>query len=104
MLACRLLLKWPMTKSEFTSAEQTSGRPGVAPVIDDEIGPRESLRISLASKHEVLTADGARPALEILRSRPHAWIDLVTVDRNMPGMRGDEVDNSFDRDTTGETI
>ncbi|MFT5441772.1 MAG: DNA-binding NtrC family response regulator [Myxococcota bacterium] len=54
-------------------------------VVDDEKGPRESLRMILSSSHTVLTAEGSDRALEILRSR---HVDLVTVDLNMPGVQG----------------
>lgn len=57
-------------------------------VIDDERGPRESLRMILAPNHRVLTARSGSEALEMLRSEP---VDLVTLDLNMPGMTGQEV-------------
>lgn len=57
-------------------------------VVDDERGPRESLRMILSGSYEVLSADDGAAALEILRSEE---IDLVTVDLQMPGMKGDEL-------------
>ncbi len=57
-------------------------------IVDDERGPRESLRMILSGDHRVLTAEDGTSALEILRTD---WIDLVTVDLNMPGMKGDEL-------------
>jgi cyclic di-GMP phosphodiesterase len=57
-------------------------------IVDDERGPRESLRMILAGQHRVLTAESGASALDILRTEP---IDLVTVDLNMPGMKGDEL-------------
>ena len=57
-------------------------------VVDDERGPRESLRMILSGSHQVTTADEGAEALEILRTES---IDLVTVDLNMPGMKGDEL-------------
>ena len=57
-------------------------------VVDDERGPRESLRMILSGSHQVTTAAEGAEALEILRTKS---IDLVTVDLNMPGMRGDEL-------------
>ncbi len=57
-------------------------------IVDDERGPRESLRMILAPNHTVLQAECGAEALEILRSNE---VDLVTVDLNMPGMRGDEL-------------
>jgi putative nucleotidyltransferase with HDIG domain len=57
-------------------------------VVDDERGPRESLRMILAPAHRVLLAANGSEALERLRSTP---IDLVTLDLNMPGIKGDEL-------------
>ena len=57
-------------------------------VVDDERGPRESLRMILSGSHRVTTAVEGAEALEILRTES---IDLVTVDLNMPGMKGDEL-------------
>ena len=57
-------------------------------IVDDERGPRESLRMILSPQHRVLMAEDALQALEILRSRP---VDAVTLDLNMPGMKGDEL-------------
>jgi putative two-component system response regulator len=57
-------------------------------IVDDERGPRESLRMILAGNHRVLTAESGACALDILRTES---IDLVTVDLNMPGMKGDEL-------------
>jgi response regulator RpfG family c-di-GMP phosphodiesterase len=57
-------------------------------VVDDERGPRESLRMILANQHQVLTACDGPEALEILRRQP---IDIVTLDLNMPGMSGEDV-------------
>jgi len=57
-------------------------------VVDDERGPRESLRMILSGSYRVSTAEEGIEALEILRT---TTIDLVTVDLNMPGMKGDEL-------------
>jgi response regulator RpfG family c-di-GMP phosphodiesterase len=57
-------------------------------VVDDELGPRESLRMILRPTHEVLTASDGSEALEVLRSNP---VDLVTLDLNMPGIQGEEL-------------
>jgi putative two-component system response regulator len=57
-------------------------------VVDDERGPRESLRMILSAEHRVLVASSGAEALEILRTTPVA---VATVDLNMPGMRGDEL-------------
>lgn len=57
-------------------------------VVDDEFGPRESLRMILRPTYEVLTASDGSEALEILRTTA---IDLVTLDLNMPGLQGEEL-------------
>lgn len=57
-------------------------------IVDDEQGPRESLRMILSPSHRVLTASGGSEALEILRTTD---VDLVTLDLNMPGIKGDQL-------------
>ena len=57
-------------------------------IVDDERGPRESLRMILSGQYDVSTAENGASALDELRTEA---IDLVTVDLNMPGMRGDEL-------------
>jgi response regulator RpfG family c-di-GMP phosphodiesterase len=57
-------------------------------IVDDETGPRDSLRMILAPHHEVLQAESGSQALEMLRRQR---VDLVTVDLNMPGMLGEEL-------------
>jgi putative two-component system response regulator len=57
-------------------------------IVDDERGPRESLRMILASNHRVLQASSGAEALECIR-REH--VDLITLDLNMPGMNGQEL-------------
>jgi putative nucleotidyltransferase with HDIG domain len=64
-------------------------------VVDDERGPRESLRIILKPNYCVLAASSGAEALEILRTQP---VNLVTLDLNMPGLRGDEVMRTLRRD------
>ena len=57
-------------------------------VVDDEIGPRESLRMLLKPAHDIRTADSAHAALEeINRFRP----DLAILDVKMPEIDGLEV-------------
>ncbi len=57
-------------------------------VVDDEVGPRESLRMLLKTQFQVVTADSGPVALrELPRFRP----DLVIMDVKMPQMDGLEV-------------
>ncbi len=57
-------------------------------IVDDERGPRESLRMILRPNHAVLAARDGSEALEILRT---TRVDLLTLDLNMPGMQGEEL-------------
>lgn len=54
-------------------------------VVDDEIGPRESLRMILKPIYDVYTAANGQEALSYLSNRK---IDLVTLDLKMPGIPG----------------
>lgn len=54
-------------------------------VVDDEMGPRESLKMILNPHYNVLTADRGTQALEMLKKVP---VDLVTLDLKMPGFSG----------------
>ncbi len=56
-------------------------------VIDDDRGPRESLRILLKNEFEVFCADGVKPGLELLRTQE---MDLVISDIRMPEIDGIE--------------
>jgi len=64
-----------------------AGNPRIL-IVDDERGPRESLRMILSGNYDVSVAENGAEALELLRTDT---IDLVTVDLNMPGMKGDEL-------------
>ncbi len=61
---------------------------GTVLVVDDETGPRESLRMILKPVHEVLAASNGMDALQFLRTHN---VDLVTLDLRMPGIPGIEV-------------
>lgn len=74
--------------SDRDRSAETAPPPARILVVDDERGPRESLRMILSGTHEVITASHGAEALELLRTGP---IDLVTVDLKMPGMKGDEL-------------
>lgn len=54
-------------------------------IVDDESGPRESLKLLLKSRYKVEEADGGLRAMQIIRKRK---VDLVTLDLRMPGMDG----------------
>jgi DNA-binding NtrC family response regulator len=64
------------------------GYQGSVLVVDDEIGPRESLRMILHPLYEVQTAASGDEALARLQTRQ---FDLITLDMRMPGPSGLEV-------------
>lgn len=57
-------------------------------VIDDELGPRESLRFILKPSYNVFTAETGEQAVETLEQ---VKIDLVTVDLRMAGFPGTKI-------------
>ncbi|MBP1716192.1 MAG: response regulator receiver modulated metal dependent phosphohydrolase [Deltaproteobacteria bacterium] len=57
-------------------------------VVDDEVGPRESLRMILQPLYEVKTASNGQEALQFLQE---GKIDLITLDLKMPGLSGLDV-------------
>jgi response regulator RpfG family c-di-GMP phosphodiesterase len=61
-------------------------------IVDDEKGPRESLRMILSPGYEVLCAGGGTEALEALQTAP---VDVVTLDLNMPGIKGEALMHSI---------
>jgi response regulator RpfG family c-di-GMP phosphodiesterase len=57
-------------------------------VVDDESGPRESLRMILTPGYNVECATSGTEALKLLAREP---VDIVTLDLNMPGLGGQEL-------------
>ncbi len=57
-------------------------------VVDDELGPRESLRMILKDEYEVITAANGSQALEHLEDSEFA---LIILDIRMPGISGIEL-------------
>lgn len=57
-------------------------------VVDDELGPRESLRMILSPTYAVTAVSNGAEALEVLRTMP---VDVVTLDLSMPGLRGQDL-------------
>src|SRR5205807_2027990 len=69
-------------------AEPDGGHDARILVVDDELGPRESLRMLLKPAYQITTADSGRAALQMLTQiRP----DVVILDIKMPEMDGLEV-------------
>ena len=56
-------------------------------VIDDEMGPRESLRMLLKPSYQVHTADSVEKGLQLLNEKKP---DAIVMDIRMPGMTGIE--------------
>jgi len=56
-------------------------------VIDDEIGPRESLRMLLKPNYQVHTADCVEAGLKLLKEKQP---DTIVMDIRMPGVNGIE--------------
>jgi signal transduction histidine kinase len=56
-------------------------------VIDDEIGPRESLRMLLKPNYQVHTADCVETGIKVLKEKQP---DTIVMDIRMPGMSGIE--------------
>lgn len=57
-------------------------------VVDDELGPRESLKMVLKPFYTIFTAENGEQALAVIKNQP---IDLVTLDLKMAGSDGTEV-------------
>ena len=57
-------------------------------VVDDELGPRESLRMILRPLYEVKTASTGQEALQCIQQEK---VDLITLDLKMPGISGMDV-------------
>lgn len=62
--------------------------PNTVLVVDDEIGPRQAVRVILQNKYNVLTCDNAQEAMDIVCS---GVVDVVLLDIRMPGTDGLEL-------------
>jgi putative two-component system response regulator len=54
-------------------------------IVDDEIGPRESLRMILKPNYNVFTADNGHAAIQMIQQTE---MDVITLDLKMPGISG----------------
>lgn len=70
-----------------SSIETTPERARIL-IVDDELGPRESLKMLLKPFYTIYMAENGEKALQILKKER---IDLVTLDLKMPGLGGTEV-------------
>ncbi len=57
-------------------------------IVEDEAGPRESLRMILSSFYDVYAVANGQEAIDLIREQN---ISLVTLDLNMPGLSGIDV-------------
>ena len=71
----------------MTTPDTPSTRPTIL-IIDDEVGPRDALKVVLRPFCTVHCAENARVALELLRKEP---IDLITLDQKLPDRPGLEL-------------
>jgi len=62
--------------------------PSTILVVDDEIGPRESLRAILKPDYQVVVATEGEQAIRAVEQQP---IDVVLLDLRMPGLSGVQV-------------
>ena len=68
----------------LNSWDMETSKPHIL-IVDDEMGPRESLKMILNPYYTVHTADRGAQAIEMLKQIP---VDLVTLDLKMPGLTG----------------
>lgn len=70
-----------------TKAQKSIARPSIL-IVDDDLGPRESLRIILSPFYDVKTVKNGIQAVDFIHKDR---VDLVTLDLNMPGLMGIDV-------------
>jgi two-component system, sensor histidine kinase and response regulator len=71
-----------------TQVESEKKQRGVLLVVDDEMGPRQSLHMVFKDEYEVVLADSGEQAVSLAQDRR---IDAAVLDIRMPGMNGVEV-------------
>jgi len=72
-----------VTKNHFDGAE----KEGTILVIDDELGPRESLRMLFKDDYNVITVENGDKGIALLKEHNP---DMVILDLKMPGKNGIE--------------
>src|SRR4030042_2035396 len=71
-------------------------------IVDDELGPRESLGMILKPSFNIYSSEDGREALQVIKNKN---IDVVTLDLKMPVMPGEEVLKQIkDYDPTIEVV
>src|SRR6266540_7489526 len=84
-----LLSKYDGTASSSSSVGPQTCKPTLL-VVDDEEGPRQSIRFVFKDDYNVLMADNGPAALELARQHQ---IDAAVLDIRMSGMSGIDVLN-----------
>lgn len=75
-------------ENAFTDCElRAAKRRGTLLIVDDEEGPRQSLRVIFKDEYDVMMADNGAQAIELAR---HNTIDVAVLDIRMAGMSGIE--------------
>ena len=76
--------------NDAAEAESTTihKRRGTLLVVDDEEGPRQSLRVIFKDEYDLLMAEDGPTAIELAKQHP---IDVAVLDIRMAGMSGIEV-------------
>ncbi len=77
-----------MTPMSGTTTNSTARPKPTVLVVDDEAGPRDALKVILRPFFNIVAADNAKAALDILNTRP---IDLITLDQKLPDRQGIEL-------------
>lgn len=66
------------------SDKRSQTQPNIL-IVEDEEGPRESLKMILSQDYNLFTVDRAEVALQLLQVQP---IDVITLDLKLPGRQG----------------
>ncbi len=69
---------------EPAQQSKSSHQPSIL-IVEDEEGPRESIKMVLSPYFNLITVDSAEVALEVLKRRQ---VDLITLDLKLPGQQG----------------
>jgi DNA-binding NtrC family response regulator len=75
-------------QSGWARRKEPMSQPATVLVVDDELGPRESLRVILQHDYHVLVATDGEPALHLAAHEP---VDVVLLDLRLAGRSGLQV-------------
>ncbi len=77
-------MSWSNTSYERAIMEAKVNAPNIL-IVDDEIGPRESLRMILKPNYNVYAVESGYAAIQMVQQ---VEMDVLTLDLKMPGMSG----------------